>query len=79
MEHPFINDLSGKTLEELQADISSLTHKLNFSYRTNNQNLINQLYMVLESYKKEYSKKLDEAFKKQNIKTKINIEKEGNL
>lgn len=77
MEHPFVNDLSGKSLEEIQTTISSLMTKLNFAYRTGNQPLISQLLMVLESYKKEQNKKMDEILKKQNITTRVNIEKEG--
>lgn len=77
MQHPFIGDLSDKSLEEIQASISSLMTKLTFAYRTGNQPLINQLLMVLESYKTEQNKKFDEMMKKQNIQTKINIEKEG--
>ena len=51
MEHPFINDLSGKSLEEIQETISDLTNKLTFAYRTQNGPLVNQLQMVIESYK----------------------------
>lgn len=74
--HPFINDLSSKTLEELQNSISSITEKLNFAYRTQNTALIRQLNMALESYNDEYHKKMNEAIKKQNIQNKININKE---
>lgn len=77
MEHPFINDLSNKSLEEIQTTMSSLMSKLNFAYRTGNQPLISQLHMVIESYKKEQNKKLDEILKKQNLTTKVNIEKES--
>lgn len=73
MEHPFINNLSNKTLEELQTTISDLTNKLTFAYRTQNSALIQQLLMAIESYRTEYSKKMDEMIKKQNIQTKINI------
>jgi hypothetical protein len=75
MTHPFITDLSNLSLEELQNKISELMNKLNFAYRTGNGPLINQLLMVIDSYKQEYSKKMDELIKKQNIQTKINIEK----
>ena len=75
MLHPFINDLSGKTLEELQTTISGLMSKLNFAYRTGNGALIHQLLMALESYKTEYAKKMDAQIEKQNIKTKIDIKK----
>lgn len=77
MQHPFINDLSEKTLEELQTTITDLMSKLNFAYRTGNGPLIGQLQMVIESYRTEHTKKLDELFKKQGIKTKIDIKKEN--
>ena len=75
MEHPFINDLSNKSLEELQSSISTLTAKLNFAYRSNHGQLINQIQMALESYKNAYSKKMDELIKKQNIQTQVVIDK----
>jgi hypothetical protein len=73
MQHPFITDLSNKSLEELQETISGLTNKLTFAYRTGNGPLINQLLMCIDSYKAEYSKKMDEIMKKQNIQTKVQI------
>lgn len=74
MEHPFINDLSDKSLEELQETLSDLTNKLTFAYRSQNGPLIHQLQMVIESYKNEQNKKLDALFKKQNIDTTINVQ-----
>lgn len=74
MEHPFINDLSDKSLEELQETLSDLTSKLTFAYRTQNGPLIHQLQMVIESYKNEQNRKLDALFKKQNIDTTINVQ-----
>jgi len=73
MEHPFITDLTDKTLEELQETVASLMNKLTFAYRTGNGPLIQQLHMVLESYKTQQSKKLDEVFAKQKMKNTINI------
>jgi hypothetical protein len=75
--HPFINNLSDKKLEELQATISDLTGKLNFAYRTGNGPLIHQIQMVIDSYKAEYQKKMDEMIKKQNISSKIDIKKQN--
>lgn len=75
MQHPFISDLSNKSLEDLQTAITGLMGKLNFAYRMQNGPLIQQLHMALESYRSEYNKKMDELVKKQNINTKINIEK----
>jgi hypothetical protein len=76
MQHPFITDLSEKTLEELQKTISDLTNKLNFAYRTGNGPLINQIQMAIDSYRHEYGKKMDELMKKQNINSKIKIQNE---
>lgn len=75
MEHPFITNLNDKTLEELQNTISELTGKLTFAYRTGNGPLIHQLTMVIESYKNQYKKKMDETFEKQKLQSKININK----
>ena len=77
MEHPFIHDLSNKSLEELQTTLSSLGNKLTFAYRTGNGPLIHQLLMALESYKVEYNKKMDEIIHKQKINTKISITKDN--
>lgn len=75
MQHPFINNLSEKTLEELQTTITNLMDKLTFAYRTGNGPLIHQLNMALESYKHAYSQKMDDMMNKQKINTKISIEK----
>ena len=77
MQHPFITDLSGKSLEELQNTINDLTKKLNFVYRSQNGAMINQLRMVIESYKVEYGKRMDELYKKQNLSNKINVSKDS--
>lgn len=79
MEHPFLDkkELEDKTLEQLQESIASLTNKLTFAYRTNNGPLIHQLQMVIETYKNQHSKKMDEIFEKQKLNTKINISREN--
>jgi len=74
MEHPFISDLSDKTIEELQETLSDLTTKLTFAYRMQNNAMVSQLQMVIESYKNEHNRKLDALFKKQNIDATINVE-----
>jgi hypothetical protein len=76
MEHPFINDLSDKSLEDLQTAISGLMSKLNFAYRTGNGPLISQLNMAINSYKSAYQKKMDEMIKKQNLLQQVKITKE---
>lgn len=77
MQHPFISDLSDKSLDELQTTLSELNNKLTFASRMGNRPLVNQLVMVIESYRAEYNKKMDELIKKQNIQTTINIQKDG--
>ena len=79
MQHPFINNLSDKSMEDLSNTISDLTKKLTFAYRMQNGEMVNQLQMVLESYRTEYNKQMDEMFKKQNIKTNVSVEKEGEI
>lgn len=77
MQHPFITDLTGKSVDELQNTINDLNKKLNFVYRTQNGPMIQQMNMVLESYKAEYNKRVDEIYKKQNLQNKINISKDS--
>lgn len=76
MQHPFIGDLSDKSLDELQKKISELMSKISFAYRTGNGPLITQLNMAIESYKSEYSKKMDDIMKKQKINSKVSIQNE---
>lgn len=75
MEHPFINDLSDKSLEDLQTTISDLTKKLNFAYRTSNGPLISQIQMAIESYRSAYNKKMNELIDKQKINMQIKVDK----
>jgi hypothetical protein len=77
MQHPFIHDLSGKSMEELQNTIQDLSTKLNFVYRSQNGPMIQQMQMVMESYRAEYAKRIDDIYKKQNLQNKINISKEN--
>jgi hypothetical protein len=79
MQHPFISDLSSKSLEDLQNTLTELTKKLNFAYRMQNGPMVHQLQMVIESYKTEYNKKMDELMKKQNIKSAVKVEKDGEI
>lgn len=75
MEHPFMPDISNKTVDELQASMSDLTSKLTFAHRMGQSFMINQINMVLEGYKTEYAKRMDELYKKQNIQNNIQITK----
>ena len=65
--------------EEIQTILTGLMNKLTFAHRTGNRPLINQLEMVVESYRNEASKKLDEVMKKQNLQNQVSIQKEGEI
>lgn len=75
MQHPFIGDLSDQSLEDIQGKIQSLTKNLTFAYRSGNQNMVNQIQMVMDSYKAEATKRLDDMYKKQKVQSSINIQK----
>lgn len=79
MKHPFIHNLSDKTLEDIQTTMASLTTKLNYAYRTGNGALIHQLQMAMDSYREEAGKKMDEILSKQNLKNQVSIQKEGEI
>lgn len=74
MEHPFAEDLSSKTTDELQEAITSLNNKLTYAYRIGNNAIIHQIMMLLESYRTQYYKKMDELFSKQNISNQIRVQ-----
>jgi hypothetical protein len=75
MHHPFISDLSDKSIEELQEAISDLTTKITFAHRIQNQPMINQLDMILNSYKSEQKKKLDKLFAEKEIGDNIQVDR----
>jgi len=74
MTHPFMPDLSDKSLDELQEKMGELTKNLNFAYKMQNSAVISQLQMILSGYREAYSKKMDEMMSKQNIKDKIKVD-----
>lgn len=77
MEHPFIGDLSSKTLEELTDTVSELNKKMIYAGRMNNFNMINQLRMIIESYNNVIHNKQQELWANktsQDISKKIKID-----
>ena len=75
MHHPFISDLSDKSIEDLQEAISDLTQKITFAYRTQNQPMVHQLDMIMNSYKDEQKKKLDKLFADKDIGDNIKVDR----
>ena len=75
MHHPFISDLSDKSIEDLQEAISDLTQKITFAHRTQNQPMVHQLDMIMNSYKDEQKKKLDKLFADKDIGDNIKVDR----
>ncbi len=69
--------MSSKSLEDLQLTITDLSRKLTFAARMGNQPMVNQIQMAMESYRSEYSKKMDAMMSTKNIQNSINIQKES--
>lgn len=73
MRHPFLPDLSDKSMEELSKTMGDLTSKLNFAYRSQNGAMINQLNMIIEGYREEYNKRMTKLYEKHKLDNQINI------
>lgn len=56
MEHPFVGDLSNKSMEELTETINKLNKNMSFAARTGRYEMANQIQMVLESYRSELNR-----------------------
>jgi len=77
MDHPFINDLSDKTTDQLLESINSIDQKINFALQMGNRNLVNQLFMAKNNYQNTYNKKMAELFEKMNVTSGVNITKKS--
>jgi hypothetical protein len=73
--HPFIGDLSDKSLDDLTEIIGNLTKQLHFMQRMNKPEMISQLHMALTSYRTEYQRRQAEMWdkKSQTMDKKIDI------
>jgi hypothetical protein len=73
--HPFVNDLSDKSTDELLESISTLGNKLQYMFKIGKHDMVRQIQMVLEAYRSEYQKRQNEiwAKKSQNLEKKIDI------
>lgn len=80
IHHPMINDLSNKSLEELQDTISKLNNNLSFAAKMHNQALVNQLNLALNSYRSEYARRQQELWNKKmdKLSGKIDIKNSSN-
>lgn len=66
MEHPFINDLNGLTLEQLGSKITELNKKLGIAMRSGNPYLCDQIRMALTSYTTKQQEKMKELYQPKN-------------
>lgn len=73
--HPFIKDLSSKTMDELLETISKLSKQQQFMFKMGKAEMVNQINMALSSYRAEYQKRQAELWdkKSQNMDKKIDI------
>lgn len=63
MEHPFINNLDGLTLEQLGSKISELHKKLGIAMRSGNPYLCDQIRMAIDSYHNKQQEKMAELYR----------------
>jgi hypothetical protein len=56
MEHPFIGNLSDKSMDELTEVISKLNKNLAFASRSGRYEMASQIQMALESYRSELNR-----------------------
>lgn len=54
--HPFVADLSNKTLDELTDAVNKLSKNLSFAARTGRYGMADQINMLLESYRSEINR-----------------------
>ena len=72
--HPLIGDISNFTLEELGDKIAELNKKMAFAGRINHPGMIQQLQLILSSYRGEYQRKQSELWNKATPDTKGKID-----
>jgi hypothetical protein len=77
VKHPFIQDLSSETPEQLSEKISTLNNRMSWAFKMGKHDMVRQMQMVLESYRTEYQKRMEEQWNKktggQNLDKKIDI------
>lgn len=66
ISHPFTGDLTGKTLEELGDAISKLGKQQQTMFRMGKMDVVNQINMLLASYRGEYQKRQAELWNKRH-------------
>jgi hypothetical protein len=77
MKHPFTPDLANETTEQLSEKISTLNNRMSWAFRMGKHDMVRQMQMVLEGYRSEYQKRMEEQWNKktggQSLDKKIDI------
>lgn len=66
LTHPFISDLSQKTIDELAETITKLNKQMQYMYRLGKTDMVSQIQMAISSYKSEYARRQQELWDKKN-------------
>lgn len=66
LTHPFISDLSQKTIDELAETITKLNKQMQYMYRLGKTDMVGQIQMAISSYKSEYARRQQEMWDKKN-------------
>lgn len=75
VDHPFVGDLSSKTMDELSEKINSLAGTMSWAFRVGKHDMVKQMQQVLTTYRAEYQARQAEMWAKNsgNADNKINI------
>lgn len=75
MIHPFAGNLKDKTLDELMDSITKLTKQQQYMFRIGKSDVVNQINLLLTTYRTEYQKRQQELWDKKSpdLNKKIDI------
>jgi hypothetical protein len=73
--HPFVGNLSDKSLEDLSENISTLSNRMAWAFKMGKHDMVKQMQLMLASYRDEYGRKQAELWNKHsgNAAGKIDI------
>jgi hypothetical protein len=66
MDHPFIGDLSKKTVDELLDTINRLSKQQQYMFRLGKHDVVGQINMAIDSYRGEYSRRQQQMWDKKS-------------
>jgi hypothetical protein len=66
MNHPFLGNLSDKSMDELSETISTLNNRLQYMFKLGKHDMVRQITMIIEGYKAEYAKRQRELWEKKS-------------